>query len=229
MKKFKRLTHTIALLLTISVLYTVAQNSRGAMSDDILSRRVEGIDLENTTLINATTRTLRRADLPGGIAIVESCSRDINYSFAPSGLTLRDVLDSIVSRDSRYRWQIEEGVVNIIPVTREPELLNTRLARFSVERVTVNEAVSRLFAIPEVRSRMIELNLNQRSRQVGFGNLDRPGETPVSTTPLYTVNQANVTVREALNAIARAHGSAVWAYTEHRCGTNAFSIDFLVQ
>lgn len=63
-----------------------------------------------------------------------------------------------------------------------------------------------------------------------MSDLKRPGSTSEPGERHYTLNLANVTVREALNAIARAHGKGVWEYKERHCNGKAdFQIQFLVR
>jgi hypothetical protein len=94
---------------------------------------------------------------------------------------------------------------------------------------TVVEALYQLMALPEVRDRVAQLHLEELSRHIGLSDLKRPG-SPIEDKPALNLNRRNVTLRVALNAIASAHGYAVWAYTERHCnGRDQFRIDFLVR
>ena len=66
----------------------------------------------------------------------------------------REALDTIVEADPRYRWQLVDEVVNLLPADGEPALLNTRISKFRVTDVTsALDALSQLLALPEVKKR----------------------------------------------------------------------------
>jgi hypothetical protein len=138
----------------------------------------------------------------------------------PAGSPLHQVLDAIVGTDRRYGWHIENGVVNLLPAAGEPSLLQTRLVRFRVEKsYSVFDALGRLLVLDEVKKRMEELRLKPGIALFVSGQSPHPKE--------FSVHCKDVTLREALNAIARAQGRAVWDYLETHCeGRNEVVIRF---
>jgi hypothetical protein len=226
----KRTNNLIAaIVIGILVPSIFGQNDQDVKSDSLreilIEHRVVKSDLEHRTVTNAFSGSLSRAKVPGGIVTVSSCpGEEVKHTYPglPSPLTLREALDAIVVADPRYRWQVEDGIINLMPVRGEPELLDTRIAEFYLENaVSVLAALSRLLELPEVRQRRIELGLKSGLQ---FGGLQSPNPRRL------TVHLQDVTLREALNAIARAHGYGVWSYTEFHCnGRNEFSIEFLVR
>jgi hypothetical protein len=101
--------------------------------------------------------------------------------------------------------------------------------RIDITRVySVDDAVSRLFSLPELKKRIRELNLTPGFVRLGMSDLSRPGISVPAKEQHYYLR--NVTVREALNSIARRHGRAVWEYRENSCnGKTEFQIQFLVR
>lgn len=63
-----------------------------------------------------------------------------------------------------------------------------------------------------------------------MSDLKRPGNTSDAGQQHYTLDLTNVTLREALNAIARSNGKGVWEYRERHCNAKyEFQIQFLVR
>ncbi|MGH9963033.1 MAG: hypothetical protein ACREBC_38940, partial [Pyrinomonadaceae bacterium] len=104
--------------------------------------------------------------------------------------------------------------------TGEPELLGTRINKFYSKRVSsASYALSQLLALPEVTKAMNDLDL--KPGVVLVKSLSRPHP------PKFSVRQDGGTLRQALNAIARAHGREVWQYIETHCdGSNEIVITF---
>jgi hypothetical protein len=192
---------------------------------NLLERKVVGVS-DYHDVQSALIAALTSSGVPGGLAKVEGCEREAAVPIAriPTG-TLRSALDAIVGGDPWYRWELDGGVVNVLPVSGEPPLLSTRIAAFSVRGApSVDAEAGRLLDLTEVRREIVRLHLSEATRFV-------LGSVPLSShPPSYSVDCAGVTVRQALNAIVRAHGRAVWEYKERHCGGEAvFSIDFIVQ
>ena len=144
--------------------------------------------------------------IPSGIVLPPYGTDSARFTFRPSDLRVRSVLDAIVAADSRYQWRIEGGVVNLLLKAESPPLLDVRLAEFSEKEVPVKVMLEALESMPEVRRRAAELGFSEPD---GFRIL-----IGIVDTRKYTVKCQNCTVREALNAIVRQGGSS-WAYREY--------------
>lgn len=230
MKKFIVFTAVAAMaLLTVAALGQIGQTQTSTTTEQLLNRQTAEVPERSTTRA-AFKIALNTASVPGGVIAVPSCDSEPVYTLASTSASLRDTLDTVVATDARYSWEIENGVVNLVPRTGTPAFLNQRITEFRVENAeTVYEALDRLLALPEVQRSINELNLGSRLFRGGIGYFEPSRRTEERSGRRLTVICENVTLREALNAIARAQGNAVWSYAEHRCGSNSFSIDFLVQ
>ena len=125
----------------------------------------------------------------------------------PTNTTLRGVLDAVVSAEPEYYWNVDEAVVNFVPRDNEPLLLRTIVSRLEVREVGPNEALFQLLALPEVdKVARAELGLHT----VTGGAYAFMMDGSKFERKKVSLSLTNVTVLEALNAIARAHGSAVW-------------------
>jgi hypothetical protein len=121
--------------------------------------------------------------------------------------------------------------VNLIPAYKLPELLNLRIAEFKVENAsTVLDALEQLLKLPEVQERIAQLHLEELRKEPGLVDLKRPGSIPDAPKPGLNIHCKKSTLRGVLNAIARAHGASIWAYTERYCeGKHGFSIGFMMR
>lgn|SRR5262245_33469605 len=224
----KLLSVLIAILMIVSAV--VSQNSKHLSADEVKGRQVRKIDLDQVTTINAVTSALNAAHVPGGIATITNCGPE-SFNLTPAGSTLGDVLDSIVAANPQYKWHVDDGVVvNLVPASNEPTLLDAAIANFEGEYgKTQDDILQKLLSMPEVKEARTRLHLREGFTEIGFRPLARPGFEGPEPTKGFALHLRNTTVRDVLNALARAHGSAVWSYQEKRCGgQKEFSITFLV-
>lgn len=196
-------------------------------SDNLLNLQAKGPNLKNVMVGQAVVNALINAGAPGGVATVDDCNEQVIHIFTPRDSSLRGVLDSIVSTDPRYTWEDKDHVINVLPSNGLPPFFAVRISRFETSMAeTPNEALFQLLAIPAVRQ--AQLNLGRHAAQGGV-YVFCPGCPPKETKKV-SVNLKGITVREALNAIARAHGSAVWRFSQSECGgRKSFSLDFAAQ
>ena len=143
----------------------------------------------------------------------------------PADDTLRSLLDAALAAEPEYTWSVDNGVVNLVPRYREPLFLETAIPKLEIsEAATTNEALSQLLAVPEV-SKQAGRELGIRFFGGGIGGYPSPARTHIS------LSLSNITVREALNAIARARGDAIWLLVNQECipssGRKFFSLQFV--
>jgi hypothetical protein len=225
-----KIIKAFALLIVGVALGSASQIGQSPSPEEVLGRQVKEVDLNNVSLVNAVTRTLHAAHVPGGIAIGAVCGDQPIYLLNPSGPTLANALDSIVSASPQYRWFVRRGVVNVLPTSGNPPLLDLRITRFkTITPLTVEEMVGQLLTMAVVREAIVQLDLVAGGGEIGISELRRPGFDIDQKSNRITLDCRNATVVEVLNAIAQAHGSAVWEYREQNCGgRNQFSIRFLI-
>jgi hypothetical protein len=219
------------ILALVSWEHADGQFSQNTSAKSILERPVARVDEHTATITNATTAALSSAGVPGGIITVTGCGEDASYMLTSSGPTLGDALNSIMAAGPNYRLEVEKGVVNLVPTVGDPPLLGFRIGELKIKEAhSLFDALAQLLALPEVQKRIKELDLDQGYTRIGLMDLKRPGNDSIEKSPNYTISCKNVTVREALNAIARAHGRGVWAYRERHCNERVeFQLQFLVR
>ncbi len=222
MNRIKGVMALMGLLLLIAA--TIYPSPQQTPSDNVLARQVKGVHLASVTTAQAAVNALITAGAPGGITVTYDCNQPASFTFSPADSSLRGALESIVTTDPKYVWEVKRSVINLVPRNGEPRLLKVRVSKLQIIGAkTVNEGLDQLLATPEVR----KLNLGRRFVQGGVYRFNPQNPTPKVGRKI-SLSLRNVTVREALNAIARAHGNAVWILTQGECdGRNLFSIDFV--
>ena len=217
---------TVGLLIGIPQL---TSSQRVTDSSDILKKPIGGVQLSNSTTPDILAQALINAGVPGGIAVRSSCGRFENRFLSPTNSTLRALLDAVVSVDPEYSWNVAEGVVNFVPRDNESVFLRSIVSKLEVHEVEPKEALERLLALPEVH-KVARLELGPRTVTGGPYAFAPDGSMPEKKK--VSLKLTNVTVREALNAIAREHGSAVWVLvTQEVCGPSngykSFNLRFI--
>jgi hypothetical protein len=207
------MTATVALLVGIPRL---ASSQKATDSSDILKRPTGRVRLMTPTTPDILLEALIDAEVPGGVAVKSYCGRFESRFLSPTSATLRGVLDAVALAEPEYSWNVDEGVVNFVSRDKEPLLLRSMVSKFEVRDAEPNEALSQLLAIPEV-GKVATDELGLRTVTGGPYAFSMDGRQPERKK--LSVSLTNVTVREALNAIARAHGSAVWILVKQEdCG-----------
>ena len=205
------------------------QPESAATNEDLLMRPawLNGAPLVSIDYAFATA--LSRTHIPGGAVILHGCEDRSKKVIPYRGQTLQDVLNNIVTADPEDRWEMKNGVVNLVPVSGVPDLLRLRIAQFdSGEATDLWTAGTELLALPEVRERADELGFSRGILGSGLGGvLLTPGAPPPPPRKLLNVQLQDVTLFEALNALVRANGHGEWIYHETHCQSeNNFQVVF---
>jgi hypothetical protein len=198
--------------LLVAFLFTRGAHLQSSkLSEDVLRMSVPGDEVKELTTTDAFYSSLGRTGVPGGLVDLRSCGqRDQKHTWSPKNSELRQVLDALVTTDKRYRWTTDEGVLNLLPVAGEPSILQTRINKFHVQdAASASAALDRLLALPEIKEAMRKLHLQQGITLVLESSLPHPKP--------FSVFIETATLRQALNAIARAQGHGIWQYLETQC------------
>lgn len=149
-----------------------------------------------------------RAKVSGGAVMIVGCQEELKRQWNPQGEPLGQLLNEMTAIDKSYRWEVQDGAVNLLPTAGEPLLLQTHVGEFKIDTASSWEALNQVKTTPEVQQAMVGFRL--RDGITIFTYSPRP-------TP-FSIRFKGGTLRQALNAIAVAHGSNVWDYREIRCG-----------
>jgi len=135
--------------------------------------------------------------VPMGIELIEVPFQH-KWSIPATGRKVRDVLEALVAAEPGYTWEENDGVIVIhpvVPINDARNKLNIRIPRFQLADVHSGGALDALAAL--------------------FG-IPVPPPGPGDTKRFSVDVQDNSTIRDALNAVVRAHGTLAWAYSYTR-------------
>ena len=207
----------------LSPLQVTGQRAR-APQEDVLSRSAM-IGDESLPAFSAFEGALMLSGVPEGVAFVQGCSDQPEPIVHPHGTTLREVLDSITAGDSRYVWKMKGAVPNLEPSRGVPALLRIHLKFYDSRDLTdAASAVTFLSSSPEVTRAAAKIGL---AHNVSGSALSGLAQGPPPPKKPLGIRLQNVTLLEALNAIARANKHGVWRYRETHCGSvHQFDVSF---
>ena len=205
-------------MLIACVLFAQSKTIGTNSLQNVLERAVFSDHERSFTTPEAFHASLNRARVPGGMVIVNGCQGDAPMKkWNPQGQPLGQVLNEIVGADRSYRWEIQDGAINLLPVGGEPLLLQTHIGEFSIRTKSSLDALNQLQQRAEVKETMSNVHLKGGLAIIMYS----PGPTE------FLVSFKGGTLRQALNAIAVSNGSDVWDYSEIHCGErNEVSIRF---
>jgi hypothetical protein len=77
--------------------------------------------------------SILRARLPGGAAVIVGCQEEPERQWNPQGEPPGQVLNEMIAVDKSYRWEVQDGAINLLPTVGEPPLLKTQVGEFKIE------------------------------------------------------------------------------------------------
>jgi hypothetical protein len=145
--------------------------------------------------------------------------------------TVEQVFDEIIRQMENYKWEINDGVVNIFPVKgrdkRFEELLGMNVERFTLEKgKTVDDITTNIMSLPEFRS-------FERKHKLHFtgargGNADFVLKAQYGRVIDAGMDFSNLTFRDLLNRITKVKRGAWrirWKWISKTTGEEHIDID----
>lgn len=219
----KLLTVILLAFLSPTVIGQTSNASQMATADDLLDRKVPNYcvgeerrgTLECVPVRDARidevligSLTLQEPPIPFGFVGIPTEDPDAGIDLSPPGSSVRNLLDALVAADLRYRWEVRDGVVNLVPTAGIPPLLEVRLTAFD-EDGTMSHLLWALENAPEVRKRAAELGFAGPTQPIfQFGAVDRRK---------FGIHCRDCSVRDVLNEVVRRNGQ-FWKYREPKFG-----------
>ncbi len=175
------------------------------------------VEVQNWRVQDILLYLLHGTGLHGGVAEIAACSdlpkARLNIK---KGTTVQQAMDALVAANPGYRWELNGGVVNLMPRGGVP-LLQTRIARYQKDMTDreILAVIGDVLALPEVRERAAALSLKPGMSGIGlFAGESHP--LPRQSVPV-RINIQNLSLQEALNKIVQASPNAAWIYHETDC------------
>jgi len=204
-------------LLLISENSASAQTTRG----NLLEQRIT-LHIKNDTFLYALSTLCVDYGIPIGFELSLGHKAQYHLNIDLENAALDDVLNEIVGQERGYRWELRDGVINIIPIISRDDfvekLLNTPIRRFDqpkkLGKFQIRDAIIEL---PEVVA-LLKANGITASH---YGNL-------YSYPSPYTNEKVDLSisgtdVRGVLNKVIRDTQHNMWMVS--RSGKNLTSLD----
>lgn len=123
---------------------------------DLLKQRLT-VKLDDVPFITVVATLSLDHQIPIGLELGSVSYDGIRAKFEATDKTLEQILNLICQYWPAYRWEVKEGVVNVVPaVARDSlleHLLSTKISRFSPKNLTDKfELRNAILDLPEVKS-----------------------------------------------------------------------------
>jgi hypothetical protein len=147
--------------------------------------------------------------IPMGIEWVEQSSSleiDVALPAREGGLTVRELLQAIVSRLPDYQMTVQNGIVHVAPpvfAVDADNFLNVQIDEFHIKK-------ENLFDAKEQLRLLIDMTLHPEDYEEGYvgGHGGAPDDAFAKNDITFTGE--DLTVREILDGLIKASGNALW-------------------
>jgi len=176
------------------------------VEDHLLKRRVS-LRVKDGTIEEALNRLVGEQSVPIGweTSLSDFVRHDINVDMRNTAL--KDVLDYLVLAEPSYRWKLEDGVINFVPVIERDELfekfLSLRIKQFEPPKgLSVFAFRDAILDLPEVQS-FLQSN--------GLGGSHTGHLSGTAPPPLdFEFRVADTDLRALLNKLIRDGHRRMW-------------------
>ncbi len=139
----------------------------------------------------------------------------LELSWARTTHTAREVLDAVLANHPAYHWEFRDGVLNVVP---KPGAEHRKWWRPLLQRKVRNLDVQNEPAGTAVITACDNAGLSIPIAATGMSSIPE--------TARISVHLANMPLREALNAIVKADGEAIWKFAvDPRTGSYSIKVD----
>jgi hypothetical protein len=212
--KMNRVAYIVAAIVSVVVPFNLHGQTlpvkRELTSDEILNIQMDGctdwdnnpISFNHASMRDFLIKTHWCFQIPMGAVLLPD--DDVKrYDFKPRSMKLKDVLEAIAASEPRYRWSVEDGVINLVPKENYPALLDVPISEFKAENSRIEFMIDNLEKMPEVRRRGEELGLHYGEKTY----VSLAGRADLS------LDCKGSNARGVLNAIAKLRNT-LWLYKE---------------
>lgn len=211
---------TFALGVALLALSASAQGAPGTLTDT----RVSLFEMHSDNIHRILSRVSSEYDIPIGLETAAGGTTGVQINLRVQNGTVGDLLDAITSQDSRYKWSLVDGVINVFPISDRDEslraLLETRVRKFVIKEATSKYALKReIMSTPEVKA-----TLESRRRGYvleAFFNGDEVEVSVGAPIPL-----SNTTLAGILNTIIKTRHSRYWIANLNEDRKDEFILNF---
>ena len=216
MKRRSKLIVGISISLLVCTITALVGGK--AQESKPLERQLSAFEAANVPASLALQRLAKIADLPIGIeAPSESRKNPKTIAIEIRNSTVHNILDAVTAADPRYDWTKADSVVNVFPRAGKDPFLETVIPRFEVTNVTRVEAVRILEQAPNVKQKLSQIGVKERSLR------SLPGDSETGL-PRFSLAVRDSSVRKILNDIMIASRSTHWMFFRYGDHNEYFSL-----
>lgn len=210
---------------TVCLLLACAQNTVCQTADErVLSRDVKRLVLREANALVALSKIANLYGAPIGLEAARGGSDGPPISLEVYDVSLRDALDAVTAQDSRYKWRVVDGVINVFPARERDEfverLLEVRVRQFAVEKgaglwdIRVN-----ITNLPEVKTVLEDAKILPMI--ASWTNADH-----LEAGAGFSLDMTGASVREILNEIVRKSDAKYWVVNRYRDNADLLTLNF---
>jgi hypothetical protein len=154
--------HLAVIAICALILYVhFMSEPRAFAQPDILSQHIRATAIKGETIGRALDLLTSEYSIPVGIELADpkgNPDRKIDLDLPET--TVKEFLDSVVSKDPRYAWKLEGDVIHVWPLVGRDGLLETLLAT-KISHFAVADGSSRyrihndIMDLPEIKTKLI--------------------------------------------------------------------------
>jgi hypothetical protein len=166
---------------------------------------------------------LKAGNVPGGIEVIAACNELEARAFDVEAARTDNALTILSQEEPRVSWVKRGSTYTVtIKTAASPSVAAAKLPALQLRVKTLSEATDILLQQKALRSHLAELKMSEASSELGFSSIHER-EAKIISLPAGTL-------REDLNALAAAFGTAIWRLDQHDCeGNRAFRLSWIVK
>ena len=166
------------------------------------------LHLTNATLLYAISTLCVDHRVPVGLEIAPGERNEATLNIDAQQARLRDILDQITAQEPAYKWEVRDGVINLVPVSERDKffekLLNTPVNLFAPAKgLTKFEIRDAILDLPEVKEQLTASKISASHRSY----FNRPS---IYSNPDVDLNISNTDVRGVLNKVIKDSEHKLW-------------------
>jgi hypothetical protein len=156
---------------------------------------------------------LKASKHAGGVELISGCDVPVARALPPESENLDIALTGMAERESHLTWtKTGKAYTVTIQLTGDQSVTSVRLPALQMSANTLSEATDKLLQAAAVRERIAGMNLTELTEDFGF--------TSINESQAHSIDLPAGTLREDLNALATAFGTAIWKLDQRQCGNN---------
>jgi hypothetical protein len=173
-----------------------------------LDQRLNSFVFKNGSLSLALQRLATEHHLLIGFESLPATEKQLDINVEVEDGRVRDALDAIIAKDTRYEWTVSDDAIEIRPRAQRDRLMGVEFDRFRVDQVNRNEAVDAFVNSREVQA--VLKNAGVRRREI----MSLPGDASDNLLR-FSLDLHQATARKILNEIAIESGSVFWVFSRY--------------